>query len=174
MRRSWLHGEKIGGRKKEKGKIAIKRKWDMCYGPQSDKLWTSSFSKFFGLKKIKIKLLCWMLWGSLGMGLAFWKNGCTTLPFFEACPYTWEGEIFHHSWSLKISFFFQILFFLYLEYTWTSISIIGIFFSWITEFTKNSSRIGSVMETFCILPQFRVHLSMFHSSSTSKIWHMNT
>jgi hypothetical protein len=31
------------------------------------------------------------------MGLAFWENGCTTLPFFEACPYTWEGEIFHSS-----------------------------------------------------------------------------
>ena len=31
------------------------------------------------------------------MGLAFWKNGfenfCIAPPFFEACPYTWEGEI---------------------------------------------------------------------------------
>jgi hypothetical protein len=39
------------------------------------------------------------------MGLAFWENGCTTLPFFEPCPYTWKGEILHSSWSLEISFF---------------------------------------------------------------------
>jgi hypothetical protein len=51
------------------------------------------------------------------MGLAFWENGCTTLPIFEACPYTWEGEIFHSLWSLEISFFFQILFLPNLEYT---------------------------------------------------------
>jgi hypothetical protein len=41
----------------------------------------------------------------LEMGLAFWKNGCIALPSFEPCPYTWEGEIFHSSWSFKISFF---------------------------------------------------------------------
>jgi hypothetical protein len=28
------------------------------------------------------------------MGLTFWKNGCTTLPFFEPFSYTWKGEIF--------------------------------------------------------------------------------
>jgi hypothetical protein len=43
--------------------------------------------------------------GVMRMDLAFWENGCTTLPFFEACPYTLECEIFHSSWSLKISFF---------------------------------------------------------------------
>jgi hypothetical protein len=26
----------------------------------------------------------------LEIGLAFWENGCTTPPFFEACPYTWK------------------------------------------------------------------------------------
>jgi hypothetical protein len=36
-------------------------------------------------------------WRSLGMGLAFWESGCITLPFFEPCPYTWKGEIFHSS-----------------------------------------------------------------------------
>jgi hypothetical protein len=60
------------------------------------------------------------------MGLAFWENGCTTLPFFEACPYTWEGEIFHFSWSLEISFFSN--FFLNLDHTRTFISTFGILF----------------------------------------------
>jgi hypothetical protein len=44
------------------------------------------------------------------MGLAFWKSGCTTLPFFDTCPYTWKGEIFHFSWSLEISFFSYFIF----------------------------------------------------------------
>jgi hypothetical protein len=51
-----------------------------------------------------------VLWGNLGMGLAFWENGCTALPFFEPYPYTWKGEIFHISWSLEISFSFYFNF----------------------------------------------------------------
>jgi hypothetical protein len=43
------------------------------------------------------------------MGLAFWENGCIALPFFEPCPYTWEGEIFHSSWRLEILFFSKII-----------------------------------------------------------------
>jgi hypothetical protein len=43
--------------------------------------------------------------------------------------------------------------------------------SWKNEITKNSTRIASVMEIFCTLLQCRVDLSMFHLSSTSKIWH---
>jgi hypothetical protein len=43
------------------------------------------------------------------MDLIFWKNGFTALPFFEPCPCTWKGEIFHSSWSLEISFFSKIL-----------------------------------------------------------------
>jgi hypothetical protein len=46
-----------------------------------------------------------VLRGSLEMGLAFWENRCTTLPFFEACPYTWTGEILNSSRSLEILFF---------------------------------------------------------------------
>jgi hypothetical protein len=64
-------------------------------------------------------LLFLVLFGSLGTGLAFWKNGCTTLPFFECCSYTWEGEIFHSAWNLEISFFSKF-FFLKVEYTRTS------------------------------------------------------
>jgi hypothetical protein len=64
---------------------------------------------------------------SLGMGLALSKNGCT-IPFFEPCPYTWKGEIFHSSWSLEISFFSK-MFLLILEYIRAFISTIGIFVS---------------------------------------------
>ena len=82
--------------------------------------------------------------------LAFWKNGCTVPPFFEACPYTWKGEIFHSSWSLEISFFFNLK--LKIEYTRTFISTIGIcYLMKKNEFTKNSSRIANVMETSCTL-----------------------
>jgi hypothetical protein len=70
--------------------------------------------------------------------------------------------------------FFQILFFLNLKYTWTFIPTVGIFVSWKIKITKNSSRFASVMEFFCIFLLCRVHLSMFHSSSTSKIWHTST
>jgi hypothetical protein len=70
--------------------------------------------------------------------------------------------------------FFQILFFLNLEYTWTFIFTMGIFVSWKIEITKNSSRFANVMEMFCTLLQRKVDLSMFHSSSTSKIWHTST
>ena len=37
------------------------------------------------------------------MGMTFWENGCTTPPFFEACPYTWEGEssIPHGTWRFR-------------------------------------------------------------------------
>ena len=95
------------------------------------------------------------------------------LQFFEPCPYTWVGEIFQFSWSLEISIF-SIFFLLNLEYTWTFISAVGIFVSWKFEITKNSTRIASVMKLFYTLLQCRVRLSMFHSSSTSKIWYTCT
>jgi hypothetical protein len=47
--------------------------------------------------------------------------------------------------------FLQILLILNLEYTWTFISTVGIFFSWKIEITKNSVRFASVMEIFCTL-----------------------
>jgi hypothetical protein len=53
---------------------------------------------FFGIMK------------KFGDELAFWENGCIAFPFFEPCPYTWKGEIFHSSWSLEIPFFFKFLF----------------------------------------------------------------
>jgi hypothetical protein len=42
-----------------------------------------------------------------GLRKAFWEF---LLWFFEPCPYTWEGEIFHSSWNLEISF--KILFYI--------------------------------------------------------------
>jgi hypothetical protein len=70
------------------------------------------------------------IFGVMKMGLSFWENGCTTLPFFEPCPYTWRGEIFHSSWNLEIpKSFFSNFIFLNLDYTWTFISTIGIFVS---------------------------------------------
>jgi hypothetical protein len=44
------------------------------------------------------------------MGLAFWEVKCTTLPFFEPYPYTWEGKIFLYSWNFEISFLKFIFF----------------------------------------------------------------
>jgi hypothetical protein len=82
-----------------------------------------------------------------------------------------KSSIPHGAWRF---YFFQILFLLNLEYTWTFISTIGILVSWKNESTKNSTRIASVMEIFCTPLQCRVDLSMFHSSSTSKIWHTST
>jgi hypothetical protein len=61
------------------------------------------------------------------MCLAFWENGCIAPPFFEACLYTWKGEILHSSWSLEISIFSNC-FLLKLENTRTFISTIGILF----------------------------------------------
>jgi hypothetical protein len=37
-----------------------------------------------------------------------------------------------------------------------------------------SSRIASLMEKVCTLLQYKVHLSIFHSSPTSKIWYTST
>jgi hypothetical protein len=70
--------------------------------------------------------------------------------------------------------FFQIFFLLKLYYTWTFISIVGILVWWKSEITKNSTRIASVKGIFCTLLHCRVHSSMFHSSSTFKIWYTST
>jgi hypothetical protein len=64
-------------------------------------LFSNFFNSFFGGG---------ILWGSLKMSLAFRENGCTALPFFEPCSYTWNGEIFHSSWSLEILFYFPNFF----------------------------------------------------------------
>jgi hypothetical protein len=49
------------------------------------------------------------------------------IPIFETCPYTWENEILHCTWSLEISIFFKKI--LKIEYTRTFISTVGIFVS---------------------------------------------
>jgi hypothetical protein len=77
----------------------------------------------------------------------------------------------HGEWRFH---FFPKEKFLNLENTWTFISTVGILVSWKSEFTKNPTRIASVMEIFCTPLQCRVDLSMFHSSSISKIWHTST
>jgi hypothetical protein len=63
------------------------------------------------------------------MGQGFWKNGCTTPPFFEACPL--HLEVLNVSILMEIGdfTFFQILFFLNLEYNWTFKSTVGIIVS---------------------------------------------
>jgi hypothetical protein len=39
------------------------------------------------------------------MGLPFWEDGCTAVPFFEPYPYIWK--IPHGTWRFQ---FFQIFF----------------------------------------------------------------
>jgi hypothetical protein len=70
-------------------------------------------------------IFVFFIFGSLGMGLGFWESRCIAPPIFEPCPYTWEGEIFHFSWNLKISFFSNFL--LKLDHIKTFIAIVGIF-----------------------------------------------
>jgi hypothetical protein len=86
--------------------------------PRPTKLPPPFFCNF--LKKIKRPLHVARAWDSLG-------GMCTALPFFEPYPYTWERKIFHSSWNMEISFFWN--FFLKLEYTWTFMSTIGILVS---------------------------------------------
>jgi hypothetical protein len=112
-----------------------------------------------------------------------WVVGIRNLeksPLRVSSPIFWIWPLHLGGWNLPSLMehgdfkFFQILFLLNLEYTWTFISTIGILVSWKNEITKKSTRIASVMEIFCALIQCRVDLSMFHSSSTSKIWHTST
>jgi hypothetical protein len=109
------------------------------------------------------------------MGQGFWENGCTGPPFFEACPAPTLGSAnsfkIHGEW--RFHFFLEKII-LNLEHTWTFMSTVGIFVSSKSEFTKNPTRIASIMEIFCTPLQCRVDLSMFHSFSTSKIWHTST
>jgi hypothetical protein len=64
--------EKIGGRKEEKGEASTEKRGPV---PLVLPIFLNFFKVFFGLMR---------------NFLAFWKNGCTTPPFFEACPYTWK------------------------------------------------------------------------------------
>jgi hypothetical protein len=83
-----------------------------------------------------------------------------------------KSSFTHGTWRFH---FFQILFLLKIDYyTLTFISTIGFLVSWKSKITKNSTRIAIVMEMCCILLQCKVHLSMFHSSSISKVWYTST
>jgi hypothetical protein len=146
----------------------------IIFGPTDQKLWVfENFGEKFGkagmcLSQLaRIDYISPKKWTARirRFEKALWEF---PLWIFEACLYTWKGEIFHSSWCSEISFC-PILFLLKLEYTRTFISTVGIFIYWNSEFIKNSSRIASMMEIFCTLLQCKVHLSMFHSSPTSKI-----
>jgi hypothetical protein len=76
--------------------------------------------QFFHLKFIIVLVFR----GSLGMGLAFWEDGCTVLPFFEPCPYTWKR--WNLPFLMELGDFIK-LFLLKLKYNRTFISIVGIF-----------------------------------------------
>jgi hypothetical protein len=112
--------------------------------------------------------------GSLGYRPGLLGERVYSTPIFWSLPL--HLEVLNVPFLMDIGdfTFFQILFFLNLDYTWTFISTVGIFVSWKIKITKNSSSFASVMEIFCTLLQYRVHLSMFHSWSTSKIWHTST
>jgi hypothetical protein len=79
----------VEGRKKKKFKKNGNCPIGACVDPRLDagqhlRLWDSShFFEIFLFKK-KEFLEVWV------MGHGFWENGCTTPPFFEACPYTWK------------------------------------------------------------------------------------
>jgi hypothetical protein len=111
-------------------------------------------------------------------GLGILGEWMYSTPIFWTLPLHLEGWNLPFLMELRDFIFFQILFFIKIEYTRTFISTIGIFISlkldWKGEFTKTSSRIASVMEIFCTLLQCKVHLTMFHSSPTSKIWYTST
>jgi hypothetical protein len=108
------------------------------------------------------------------------KGNLEKSPLRVSSPIFWTLPLHLGGWNLPSLMehgdfiFFQILFLLNLEYTWTLISTVGILVSWKNEITKNSTRIASVMEIFFTLLQCRVDLSMFHSSSTSNIWRTST
>jgi hypothetical protein len=79
------------------------------------RLWASPcHPHFFGIFGFFFYFSFWS-YEEVWMGLPFWKNGCTTPPFIEACLYTWKGVIFHSSRNLEIIFF--LFFFPNLEYT---------------------------------------------------------
>jgi hypothetical protein len=118
---------------------------------------------------IFLKFFYFFFWKFEKWAMAFGRMGVQH-PIFWSLPL--HLEVLNLPFFMKIGDFnfFQILFFLNLGYIWTFISTVGIFVSWKIEITKNSARFSSVMEIFCTLLQCKVHLSMFHLSSTSKIW----
>jgi hypothetical protein len=103
--------------------------------------------------------------GSLGNGPRLLGEWMHSTPIFSSFPL--HLEVSNLPFLIEFGDFFLEFFFLNLDYTWTFISTVRIFISWKIEITKNSTSFASVMENFCTPLQCRVHLSMFHSSSTS-------
>jgi hypothetical protein len=101
-------------------------------------------------------------------GLGLWDEWVHSTPFFSSFPL--HLEVSNLPFHIEFGDFTFLGILLNLEYTWTFISTVWIFVSWKIEITKNSTSFASIMEFFCTRLQYRVHLSMFHSSSTSKIW----
>jgi hypothetical protein len=107
--------------------------------------------------------------GSLGNGPRLLGEWVYSTPIFLKLAPTLGSvkcSIPHGDW--------RFYFFSNLEYTWTFISTIEIFVSKKRKITKKLTIFVSIMEKFCTLLQCKVHLSMYHSASTSKIWHTNT
>jgi hypothetical protein len=134
---------------------------------QFDRLWAGPpFSNFFSFFIFHF----WLF----GDGPSILEEWVYSTPIF------WSLPLHLGVWNLPFLIelgdfiFFQILFLLNLEDTRTFISTIGILVSWKSEISKNSTRIACIMEFFCTLLQYMAHLSMFHSSPTSKIWYTCT
>jgi hypothetical protein len=84
---------KSGGRRQDKKKGSKKKMRPVC-GRRA----TAGCSPAAGLSNCGISVFKFFdffdfdffLFGVMRNFLAFWENGCTTPPFFEACPYTWK------------------------------------------------------------------------------------
>jgi hypothetical protein len=84
--KSWPFAQKVEGRKKKKFKKngnSPNRAGRRPAGQRLALLDCPHFFEIFLFKKNKY-LEVWE------MDQGFWENGCTTPPFFEACPYTWK------------------------------------------------------------------------------------
>jgi hypothetical protein len=152
----------------------------IIFGPTDQKLWMFEvFRRSMG----RAGMCCSQLARVDYISPKRWAAGIKNLeksPLRVSSPIFWSLPLHLEVLNLPILMevggftFFQILFLLKLEYTWTFIFTAQILVSWKSEITKNSTRIARVMEIFCTLLQYKVHLSMFHSSSTSKIWYTRT
>jgi hypothetical protein len=97
--------------------------------------------------------------------LGILKKWVYNTPIFWSLPFALGSvkcSILHGDW--RFHFFSNFIFSTFRVH-------FGIFVLWEIEITKNSSRIANIMEIFYTLLQCMVHLSMFQSSSTSKIWY---
>jgi hypothetical protein len=150
---------------------------NVCFGPTDKKLW------MFEVLRRRTGTCCSQSTRVDYISPNKWAVGIRNLeksPLRVSSPIFWTLPLHLGGWNLPSPMeygdfnYFQILFLLKLEYTWTFISTVGILVSWKNEITKNSTRIASIMELFCTLLQCMVDLSMFHLSSTSKIWHTST